>query len=65
MLGVVLPRPCTELVALAREAGVLLIVSAENRIRLLPPLIISAEESDELVQRISALVRDFLTTAAS
>lgn len=65
MLGVVLPRPCTELVAIAREAGVLLIVSAENRIRLLPPLIISAEESDELVQRISALVRDFLTTAAS
>ena len=39
----------------------LLIVSAENRIRLLPPLIISAEEADLLVEKISALVRTFLT----
>lgn len=61
MLGVVLPRPCTELVARAREAGVLLIVSAEHRIRLLPPLILTADESDELVARISELVREFLT----
>jgi len=61
MLGVVLPKPCTELVARAREAGVLLIVSAENRIRLLPPLIINAEEADLLVETISALVRAFLT----
>lgn len=61
MLGVVLPVPsCTELVARARDAGVLLIVSAENRIRLLPPLVISAEESDLLVREISALVRTFL-----
>jgi acetylornithine aminotransferase len=65
MLGVVLPRPCTELVAKARDAGVLLIVSAENRIRLLPPLIISAEESDLLVDKISVLVRDFLTGASA
>lgn len=65
MLGVVLPRPCTELVTLAREAGVLLIVSAENRIRLLPPLIISAEEADLLVDKVSALVRDFLSGGAA
>lgn len=61
MLGVVLPvATATELVARARDVGILLIVSAEHRIRLLPPLIISAEESDELVRRISALARDFL-----
>ncbi len=65
MLGVVLPRPCGELVARAREDGVLLIVSAENRIRLLPPLIISAEEADLLVTRISALVRAFLGEGAA
>lgn len=65
MLGVVLPKPCTELVALAREAGVLLIVSAENRIRLLPALIINAEEADLLVEKISALVRSFLTEGAT
>lgn len=65
MLGVVLPKSCTELVALGREAGVLLIVSAENRIRLLPPLIINAEEADLLVEKISALVRRFLTEGAA
>ena len=65
MLGVVLPKPCGELVARGRDAGVLLIVSAENRIRLLPPLIISAEEADLLVEKISALVRNFLTEGAA
>lgn len=65
MLGVVLPKPCTELVAIARDAGVLLIVSAENRIRLLPPLVITAAEADELVTRISAMVREFLAPAAA
>lgn len=61
MIGVVLPKPCTELVARARDEGVLLIVSAENRIRLLPPLILSADEADLIVAKISALVRAFLT----
>jgi acetylornithine aminotransferase len=65
MMGVVLPKPCTELVARARDAGVLLIVSAENRIRLLPPLVITAGEADLLVEKVSALVRDFLTEGAS
>ncbi|HET8730589.1 MAG TPA: aspartate aminotransferase family protein [Moraxellaceae bacterium] len=64
MIGVVLPRNCTELVARAREAGILLIVSAEHRIRLLPALVITAEEADLMVDSISALVRDFLTEGA-
>lgn len=65
MIGVVLPRPCGELVARAREAGVLLIVSAESRIRLLPPLVISRDEADLLVEKISGLVRDFLGAGAA
>lgn len=65
MIGVVLPKPCTELVAQGREAGVLLIVSAENRIRLLPPLVITAAEADLLVEKISGLVRAFLTAGAA
>lgn len=61
MIGVILPvASAAPLVALAREAGVLLIVSAEHRIRLLPPLTLTAAESDELVARISDLVVDFL-----
>lgn len=65
MLGVILPKNCTELVALARDEGILLIVSAEQRIRLLPALIINAEEADILVEKISALVRRFLTAGAA
>ena len=65
MMGVVLPKPCGELVARGRDAGVLLIVSAENRIRLLPPLVISAEEADLLVDKISGLVRTFLSEGAA
>jgi acetylornithine aminotransferase len=65
MIGVVLPKPCGELVARAREAGILIVVSAENRIRLLPPLIISSDESRYLVEKLSAVVRDFLTGSAA
>lgn len=61
MIGVVLPRNCTEMVGIAREAGLLITVSAEHRIRLLPPLIISEAEANELVTRLSALVREFLS----
>jgi acetylornithine/N-succinyldiaminopimelate aminotransferase len=64
MIGVVLPKPCTELVAKAREAGILIIVSSENRIRLLPPLVISAAEADHLVSTVSGLVRTFLSEGA-
>jgi acetylornithine aminotransferase len=65
MIGVVLPKPCAELVAQCREAGVLVVVSAENRIRLLPPLVITAEEADHLVKTVSGVVRAFLGGSAA
>jgi acetylornithine aminotransferase len=61
----VLPKPCAELVAQCREAGVLVVVSAENRIRLLPPLVITAEEADHLVKTVSGVVRAFLGGSAA
>src|SRR5690606_13319765 len=48
MVGIQLDRPCGELVDRAREAGLLINVTAGSVIRLLPPLIISDAERDQL-----------------
>lgn len=60
MVGVELDRACTELVNHAREEKLLINVTQERVIRLLPPLIISAAEIDELVRRLSRVVTAFL-----
>ncbi len=62
MIGLRLPQPCTELVALARdEEKLLLNVTADSVVRLLPALNISATEADDIVNRVSRLVRRFLS----
>ena len=60
MLAVELDRPCTDILQQALEAGLLLNVTAGNVVRLLPPLIISDEEAEQIVAITSRLVRDFL-----
>lgn len=60
MIGVELDRPCGDLVKRALEAGLLINVTAEKVIRLLPPLVIRETEARELVARLAPLVRDFL-----
>ncbi|PTD95272.1 aspartate aminotransferase family protein [Pseudothauera lacus] len=60
MLGIELDRPCGALVGQALEAGVLLNVTAERVIRLLPPLTFTEAEAATLVERLAPLVRDFL-----
>ena len=60
MIGIELDRPCGELVGKALEAGLLINVTAGNVIRLLPPLIMSNDEADELVTGLAAVVREFL-----
>lgn len=60
MIGIELDRPCAALVASGLEAGVLINVTAEKVIRLLPPLVMSDAEADELVDRIAVLVQRFL-----
>jgi acetylornithine/N-succinyldiaminopimelate aminotransferase len=60
MIGIELDRPCGELVTRGLDAGLLINVTAEKVVRLLPPLNFSAEEGEELVTRLSGLVRDFL-----
>ncbi|MCQ9377980.1 aspartate aminotransferase family protein [Methyloversatilis sp. XJ19-49] len=63
MIGVELDRPCGALVAQALEAGVLINVTSESTIRLVPPLIYSDADSQELVQRLAPLIRNFLAGA--
>jgi acetylornithine aminotransferase len=60
MLGIELDRNCTVLTGRAAEAGLLISVTADNVIRLLPPLIMNEAEADEVVALLVPLVRDFL-----
>ena len=64
MIGVALDRDCNALLSRAAKAGLLLSVTADSVIRLLPPLIIDAAEADELVAILVPLVRNFLAEAA-
>jgi acetylornithine/N-succinyldiaminopimelate aminotransferase len=52
-------HPCGELVGTALERGMLINVTADQVLRLLPPLIISEQEVDELVDGVCKLVRDW------
>ncbi|PLX62021.1 aspartate aminotransferase family protein [Sedimenticola selenatireducens] len=61
LIGIELERPCGELVKQALEQGLLINVTADTVIRLLPPLIMSDKEAAKLVQTLSILIRDFLT----
>ncbi len=60
LLGIELDRPCTELVGKALENGLLINVTAERVIRLLPPLIMDHEQTGLLLDGICELVEDFL-----
>jgi acetylornithine aminotransferase len=61
MVGIELDRPCGALLGQAAEAGLLISVTADSVIRLVPPLILSAAEADEMVAILVPLVRAFLS----
>jgi acetylornithine/N-succinyldiaminopimelate aminotransferase len=60
MIGIELSRPCGELVAKAREAGLLINVTGERVVRLLPPLIFTAAQAQQLVDILAPILREFL-----
>ena len=64
MIGIELDRPCAELVAVGRDAGVLINVTADTVIRLVPPLIYGQAEVDALVAAVSGIVKSYLQQAA-
>lgn len=61
MIGVELDRPCADLVKMALETKLLINVTAEKVVRLLPPLVINEAEANELAIRLSALIMQFLS----
>lgn len=60
MIGIELDRPCSAIMQLALEAGLLLSVTADTVIRLVPPLIINKADCDEIVTILSSVVKKFL-----
>ncbi len=62
MIGIELDRPCAELVRQALADGLLINVTAERVVRLLPPLILDDSEADDIVRRVARLIRDFPAT---
>ena len=60
MIGIELDYPCDELVRQALEIGLLINVTNENVVRLLPPLTIKHDEVEQLLAMLVPLIMDFL-----
>ncbi|WP_027146952.1 MULTISPECIES: acetylornithine transaminase [Methylobacter] len=58
MIGIELDAPCAELVKSALQQGLLINVTSEKTIRLLPPLIIDDQQINQLVETLSALIQE-------
>jgi acetylornithine aminotransferase len=61
MIGIELDRPCGVILNRAAEAGLMLSVTADRVIRLVPPLILTADEAAQIVAILAPLVRQFLS----
>ena len=64
MLGIELDRGCYDLVKIALAQGLLINVTADKTVRLLPPLILSDDEAAQVVERVARLINDFTANAA-
>ena len=60
MIGIELDKPCVDLVKQALARGLLINVTADNVIRLLPPLVMSQDEAQQLLGILCPLIKDFL-----
>ena len=60
MLGIELDRPCGVLVTRALEAGLLINVTRDRVVRLLPPLILTSDQADQLAEILIPLIKQFL-----
>ena len=63
MIGVELDRPCADLVRRALDAGLVINVTADKVIRLLPPLVIGEAEARQLVAILAPIIKAFLAEA--
>jgi acetylornithine aminotransferase len=60
MLAVELDRPCKDIMGMALAQGLLLNVTADKIVRLLPPLILSDDEADRIAGGVATVVREYL-----
>jgi acetylornithine/N-succinyldiaminopimelate aminotransferase len=58
MIGIELDRPCGEIVGKALKAGLVLNVTADSVVRLLPPLIFNREQAELTVATLAPILRD-------
>ena len=65
MLGLQLERPCAELVKAALESGLVINVTADSVVRMLPPLVMSEAEGALVVERLAPLVKALLAREPS
>jgi len=61
MIGIELDRPCGDLVKLALEDGLLINVTTDTVVRLLPPLVMKRDEAQQLVDVLARLIKSFLS----
>ncbi len=62
MIGIELDRPCGQLVAQALAAGLLINVTNDKVVRLLPPLVFTDADVQQLIATLAPLIRQFLET---
>jgi len=60
MIGIELDRPCADLLGRAARAGLMISVTADRVVRLLPALILSPDEADQMVALLCPLIKGFL-----
>ncbi|MBI2224540.1 MAG: aspartate aminotransferase family protein [Betaproteobacteria bacterium] len=65
MIGIELDFPCGDLVTQALAAGLLINVTDDNVVRLLPPLTIKRDEAELLVEMLAPLITDFLARSSA
>lgn len=64
MLGIALAQPCGALVGRALEQGLLINVTADTVVRLLPSLIFSQADAEQLLDKLCPLIADFVSQGA-
>ena len=62
MIGIELDRACSDLVGLALARGLIINVTADNVVRLVPPLVFNLEHADLLASTLVPLIKEFLST---
>jgi acetylornithine/N-succinyldiaminopimelate aminotransferase len=65
MLGIEIDRPCSALLGRAADSGLLISVTADRVVRLLPPLILSHDEAAQIVAILCPLIKQFVAAPAA